>query len=276
MKVTPELEKILHRARAPNQLSIFLEKEQLFGVDDVALVCSKEELLNETLIAPAKAAGVPCDSFAEKVCIKKVWSLCREAFATGRHGQPASQTEQEDQTLPDEVKLSLDWQWEACHGFVLNTFRLLSETQQNKVYRMSHGAPRAFPIVLLGAACRTVSQSKLPPLHKIQTRQRRFLTLAYTSIDQKDWFGFGECEQFVDQVFQWLNLRHSGQKAPIQFYIDAFNSTCATFQSAIRANRTLNSVIGNPSEYQHFWTVFVPTKVDNTVNNRSFEMLIEL
>ena len=125
MKATPELEKILHRARALNQLSIFLEKEQLFRVDDVALVCSKEELLNETLIAPAKAAGVPCDSFAEKVCIKKVWSLCREAFATGRHGQPASQTEQEDQTLPDEVKRSFDGQWEACHGFVLNTFRLL-------------------------------------------------------------------------------------------------------------------------------------------------------
>ena len=95
-----------------------------------------------------------------------------------------------------------------------------------------------------------------------------FTTLAYTSIDQKDWFGLGECEQFVDQVFQRLHLRHSGQRAPIQFYIDAFNSTCATFQSAIRANRPLSSVIGNPSEYQHFWKVFVPTKVDNTVKNR--------
>ena len=139
MKVTPELEKILHRARAPNQLSTFLEKEQLFGVDDVALVCTKEELLDETLVAPAKAAGVPCDSLAEKVCIKKVWALCREAFATGRSGQPASQTEQEDQVLPDEVKRTLDGQWKACHDFVLNTFRLLSETQQNKIYRMSHG-----------------------------------------------------------------------------------------------------------------------------------------
>ena len=85
MKVSPELENILIRARAPNQLSIFLEKEQLFGVDDVALVCTKEELLDETLNAPAKAGGVPCDSLAEKVCIKKVWALCREAFATGRH-----------------------------------------------------------------------------------------------------------------------------------------------------------------------------------------------
>ena len=109
-----------------------MEKEQLFGVDNVALVCTKEELLDETLIAPAIAGGVPCDSLAENECIKKVWALCREAFATGRHGQPAFQTEQEDQTLPDEVKRSLDGQWEACHGFVLNTFRLLSETQQNK------------------------------------------------------------------------------------------------------------------------------------------------
>ena len=56
----------------------------MFGVDDVAL------------IALAKAAGVPCDSLAEKWCIKKVWALCTEAFTTGRHSQPASQTEQDD------------------------------------------------------------------------------------------------------------------------------------------------------------------------------------
>ena len=96
-----------------------------------------------------------------------------------------------------------------------------------------------------------------------------FTTLAHTSIDQKDWFGFGESEQFFDQVFQWLHFRHGGQRAPIQFYIDAFNSTCATFQTAVRANRSLNSVIGNPSEYQHFWTVFVPnSKGDNTGKSR--------
>ena len=152
---------------------------------------------------------------------------------------------------------------------------------------MSHGAPRAFPIVMLesmrllcrlsdGKSVKAASSVKdsnaseeVSGVFELWTRLRAFFTtLAYTSIDQKDWFGFGECEQFVDQVFQWLHLRHSGQRAPIQFYIDAFNRTCATFQSAIRANRTLNSVIGNPSEYQHFWTVFVPTKMDNTVKNR--------
>ena len=81
MKVTPELERILHRARAPNQLSTFLEKEQLFGVDDVALVCTKEELLDETLIAPAKAAVFLAIPWPEEVCIKKVWALCREAYS---------------------------------------------------------------------------------------------------------------------------------------------------------------------------------------------------
>ena len=135
------------------------------------------------------------------------------------------------------------------------------------------------------AACRMLSLSKLPPLQRIRTRQRTFpaclscgpvrlraffTTLAYTSIDQEDWFGFGECEQFVDQVFQWLHLCHGGQRAPIQFYSDAFNSTCSTFQSAVRANRTLNSVIGNLSEYQHFWTVFVAnSKGDNTEESRT-------
>ena len=58
MKVTPELEKVLHRAKAPIQLSTSLEKEQLFGVGDVALVCTKEDLLDETLIAPACGCSV--------------------------------------------------------------------------------------------------------------------------------------------------------------------------------------------------------------------------
>ena len=165
------------------------------------------------------------------------------------------------------------------------------KTQQNKIHRMSHGAPRAFTIVLLesmrlscrltdGKPVKAASSTKdsnaseeVSGVFELWTRLRAFFTtLAYTPSDQKDWFGFGECEQFVDQVFQWLHLRQRGLRAPIQFYIDAFNHTCATFQSAIRANRTLSSVIGNPSEYQHFWTVSVPTKMDNTekiVNARS-------
>ena len=73
--LTPELDKILRHTKAPNQLSAFLERERLYGVENVALVCTKEELLDEALIAPAKAGGVPCDSLAEKVCIKKVSAL---------------------------------------------------------------------------------------------------------------------------------------------------------------------------------------------------------
>ena len=179
MKLTPEMEKILHRARAPTQLSIFLEKEQLFGVDDVALVCTKEELLDETLIdCCGKSGGCTVRFPGREGVHQKSLGFVQEAFATWRHGQPTSQTEQDDKALPDEVKRRIDGQWEACHGFVFKTFRLLSETQQNKIYRMSHGAPRAFPIVnhcVFCAACRTVSLSKLPPLQRIRTRHGRFL-----------------------------------------------------------------------------------------------------
>ena len=131
-------------------------------------------------------------------------------------------------------------------GFVLNTFRRLSE--QNQIYRMSHGAPRAFPIVLLESMrllCRLTNgklvkvasstrdsnvSDEVSGVFELWTRLRAFFTtLAYISIDQKDCFGFGECEQFVDQVFHWLHLRHSGLRAPIQFYIETFNNTCATF-----------------------------------------------
>ena len=276
-KATPELEKILHRARAPNQLSIFLGKEQLFGVDDVALVRTKEDLLRQKLRVFRAIPWL-------KVCIKNVWALCREAFATGRHGQPASQTEQEDQVLPDEVKRCLDGSGSLAMGSSSIRFvccRKHSRTKSAGCRMVLHERsplicwnPCVFCVLSDGKSVKaapsaedSIASEEVSGVFELWTRLRAFFTtLAYTSVDQKDWFGFGEREQFVDQVFQWLHLRHSGQRAPIQFYIDAFNNTCATFQSAIR--RTLNSVIGNPSEYQHCWTVFVPTKVDNNFKNR--------
>ena len=125
-------------------------------------------------------------------------------------------------------------------GLSSTRFACCRKTQQNKIYQMSHGAPRAFPIVLLesmrllcrlsdGKSVNAGSSSKdmnatedVSGVFEFWTRLGAFFTtLAYTSIHQKDWFGFGESEQFVDQVFQWLHLRHGGQRAPIQFYIDA-------------------------------------------------------
>ena len=150
---------------------------------------------------------------------KKFWALCREAFATGRHGQPASQ---------GRLAMGLSSIRFAC-------CRKHSKTRSTGCRMMPHGLSPlcCWNQCVFCAACRMVSLSKLAPLQRIRTRQRGvfefwtrlrafFTMLACTSIDQKDWFGFGECEQFVDQVFQWLHLRHSGQRAPIQFYIDAF------------------------------------------------------
>ena len=148
-------------------------------------------------------------------CASKKFGPCAGKYSQrGAMVNRHPRREQEDQVLPDEVKRSLDGQWEACHGFVLKTFRLLSETQQNKIYRMSHGAPRAFPIVLLESmrllcrltdgkpvkAASSTEDSKVSEevsgVFELWTRLRAFFTtLAHTSIDQKDWFGFGECEQ---------------------------------------------------------------------------------
>ena len=47
----------------------------------------------------------------------------------------------------------------------------------------------------------SIASQEVSGVFELWTRLRAFFTtLAYTSVDQKDWFGFGECEQFVDQV----------------------------------------------------------------------------
>ena len=90
MLFTAELEKKSHVGQALVHNSHFSWRERLSVVDDEALVCTKEKLLDEAMIAPAKTGGVPADSWAEKVYINKVLAYCRDAFASGRRGQPAS------------------------------------------------------------------------------------------------------------------------------------------------------------------------------------------
>ena len=58
-------------------------------------------------------------------------------------------------------------------------------------------------------------------------------------------------EQFVDQVFKWLHLRHCGQRAPILFYTETIKTAHALRAKLLSVvHRTLTSVKDN------FWTVF--------------------
>ena len=150
--------------------------------------------------------------------------------------------------LPDEIKRTLDGQRQTGRGFVLNTFRFLSETQENKFVPAGacicwsfHHHPRLLCRLSDSNPTKSGSASKDMEtteedngVFELWSRVRTFFrALASTSVDQHEWFGCGESEQFVDQVFKWRHLRSGGQRSPNQFYIEAF-STCAACQTAVR------------------------------------------
>ena len=54
-----------------------LVKVKIWTAEDFALVCSEERLVDEEIVKPAAADGVPVE-IKDKVNVKKLWKACRK------------------------------------------------------------------------------------------------------------------------------------------------------------------------------------------------------
>ena len=68
-----ELSAILTSAKAPQELAEFLGGAGLLEVDQVALMASDENRLEDKVFPVLKAAGVPTEGLPEQIAIKKAW-----------------------------------------------------------------------------------------------------------------------------------------------------------------------------------------------------------
>ena len=265
-------------AKLPANIKAFLIKENLLDVDDIALLSSVESKVDGAFIAPLVAGNIKCDLLAEKVAVRKLWALCRGIYDKKKDANGGC-LDVTDEPLPAEVQVSIDTKWLSKHAFVLGTHRLLTTGLLDSLYRHVHASPRSIPVLLFEAlrtqSCtvghgRKATQLNVQPGRSVTAEEviaddvaghfelwvrvrALFTSLAYVSIDLKDFFPYQECETFCDTILELINKRYKGQRPPLEFFKSAYIGTIQVFSEAVRVRKcTLAHIVTSRSEWQYF------------------------
>ena len=79
-----DLVAILVSANAPQVLNDILVKNNLLEVDQLALMATDENRLEDKVFPVFKAAGVPTDTLPDQIAIKKAWHLARKSLTDSK------------------------------------------------------------------------------------------------------------------------------------------------------------------------------------------------
>ena len=84
MALRDDLKAILVAAEAPAELEKFLVTKNLLQIDQLALMASDEDRLEDKCFPILKAGGVPVDGLQKQITIKKAWHLARTAMTESK------------------------------------------------------------------------------------------------------------------------------------------------------------------------------------------------
>ena len=196
----------------------------------------REREVAANLGEPAKAAGIPYTSLADKVSIKKLWLACRKSFDTGRvRGSRTNAAEEDLAPLPVDVEKSCREGWQRKHSFVLSLGKLLVDYQLNKIWKEIHASPRIYPMIPLrrlrlaggvsekptktgglvvrpgSAVTEETVEIEVTGTHQLWTRARAFFhSVAYLCVDQTSFFDFQSADDISEEILGWLPKKHKG------------------------------------------------------------------
>ena len=251
---------------ADSKFEAWLVKVKIWTAEDFALMCSEERLVDEEIVKPAKADGVPME-IKDKVNVKKLWKTCRKDDDTVAASGLSDLTEF-DKGLPERTRKSCERLFSNSHGYALPPGRRLVGTQAAPIHSGSHNMPpnpKDFSLLpvrrmrLEDGSVGTVSNDSEMSIHVIYLKIRAFLyTTVFVNMDQPEWFDLAAAEALIDRLMNFLHHRHSAGRPPISFYTNAWESTARAFQLGVRSGKTLKELASQESIYQHFWTQYVP------------------
>ena len=142
-----ELVAILTTAKAPPELAAFLTEKGLTEIDQVALLASDEDRLEDKVFPALKAGNVPTDEIQHQIAIKKSWHMCRQRMNDSKRVNTG--TARDEDVLPAPTRENLVKSWQREHKFALSGERLLSEQLLKQLYNEIHASPRKLSIHLL-------------------------------------------------------------------------------------------------------------------------------
>ena len=85
MAMRDELKALLVAAETPPEFEKFLIDKKLLQVDQLALMASDEDRLEDKIFPILKTASVPMDDLTAQISIKKAWSLARTSMNENKY-----------------------------------------------------------------------------------------------------------------------------------------------------------------------------------------------
>ena len=112
---------------------------KIWTAEDFAVICSEERLVDDEIVKPAAADGVPVE-IKDKVNVKKLWKACRKDDDTVAASGLSDLTEF-DKGLPERTRKSCEQLFLNKHGYALPPERRLVGTQTAPIHSGSHTMP---------------------------------------------------------------------------------------------------------------------------------------
>ena len=210
---------------ADSKFEALLGGNKIWTAEGFALICSEERLVDEEVLKPAAAEGVPME-IKDKINIKKLWKACRKDDNTVAASGLSDLTEF-DKGLPERTRKLCEQRFLNENGYALPPGRRLVETQATPIQSGSHNKPpdpKDFsllpvrPIKFKDGSVDAESDDSEMSIQKIYLKIRAFLhTEVFVNMDQPE-FDLAAAEALIDRLRKFLHHRHSAGRPPISFY----------------------------------------------------------
>ena len=286
------LSSILVSAKASDKFKAFLESNDFTEVDQIGLLAATESKLEESVFPMLKTAGVPVESLADMISLKKAWMLCRTAMERDQYTSSGRVAVPTNDVLPAPDRTAMTATWKKTYNYNLPGDRLLTETLISQLYRELNAQPKRLSIYMMESLrvqsalihrprSMVVSSRPGEPMtteeivaDEVQNsmelfcRARAFFsTCALVTVHEPTYFPLQDLVYMEDKLFDLLQYVHKSgdrtRRPPLAHFIGAWAMTLRIFSDEIRTNaRTLSSLVHDTSAWQSAWTSWSPPAGD--------------
>ena len=147
--VSESLKAVLRDAGTNTSLEAWCLQEGLLNAMDFALLCSKEEQVDEKITAHGMLHAthpIVVGALRDKIAIRKAWTLARSSM--DRENKQAEAGTALEAPLHSRTALHLQEAWQNYHHFRLSNAMMLIATTMATIYRQLHANPRQLAIFL--------------------------------------------------------------------------------------------------------------------------------
>ena len=259
------------------KFELWLIKESILGLEGVATLAAKEELL-ERVVLQLVATGIKeLESIGKQIAFTKFWRKCRTAFDEASKSKSKPEVAHSvDQEIPEQDTATIIAAWEVRHNFMLTDTHLLTAFQQGKLWREHLMSPPQ--ITFMDARqMRTRAMINMPtgtlvsivPGQSVEgvevtadTIERAFelwlkiraylMTLSYVSILKPDWSPYQAALYVSEQLLVFMTDTYRGHSPNVDFLIGAWGATSLFFSETTRVQKKIPAeIFCDVGKWQH-------------------------